>query len=68
MTMFNPTIGRLDMLEAAHCKRKLRTTHVKISQLVASLQASREQVMFARLVKSCQQVWNKLFNNLQQPS
>ena len=35
-------------------------THVKISQLAASLQTSREQVMFARLVTSCQQVWNKL--------
>ena len=42
-------------------------THVKISQLVASLQTSRQQVMFARLVTSCQQVWNKLLttcNNL----
>ena len=35
------------------------TTHVKISQLV-SLQTSRQQVVFARLVTSCQQVWNKL--------
>ena len=34
-------------------------TPVKISQLVASLQTSRQQVMFARLVTSCQQVWNK---------
>ena len=43
------------------------TTHVKISQLVASLQTSRQQVVFARLVTSCQQVWNKLLttcNNL----
>ena len=32
-------------------------THVKI---VASLQTSRQQVVFARLVTSCQQVWNKL--------
>ena len=42
-------------------------THVKISQLVASLQTSRQQVVFARLVTSCQQVWNKLLttcNNL----
>ena len=41
--------------------------HVKISQLVASLQTSRQQVVFARLVTSCQQVWNKLLttcNNL----
>ena len=44
-----------------------RSTHVKISQLVASLQTSRQQVVFARLVTSCQQVWNKLLttcNNL----
>ena len=43
------------------------TTHIKISQLVASLQTSRQQVVFARLVTSCQQVWNKLLttcNNL----
>ena len=33
-------------------------THVKISQLVASLQTGRQQVVFARLVPSCQQVWN----------
>ena len=42
-------------------------THVKISQLVASLQTSRQQVVFARFVTSCQQVWNKLLttcNNL----
>ena len=45
----------------------LSTTHVKISQLVASLRTSRQQVVFARLVTSCQQVWNKLLttgNNL----
>ena len=42
-------------------------THVKISQVVASLQTSRQQVVFARLATSCQQVWNKLLttcNNL----
>ena len=42
-------------------------THVKISQLVASLQTSCQQVVFAWLVTSCQQVWNKLLttcNNL----
>ena len=42
-------------------------TRVKISQLVASLQTSRQQVVFIRLVTSCQQVWNKLLttcNNL----
>ena len=31
---------------------KLNTTHVKISQLVASLQTSRQQVVFARIVPS----------------
>ena len=44
-----------------------KTTHVKISQLVAGLQTSRQQVVFARLVPSCLQVWNKLlttWNNL----
>ena len=35
-------------------------THIKISQLVASLQTSRQQVVFARLVTSCEQVWNQL--------
>ena len=43
------------------------STYVKISQLVASLQTSRQQVVFARFVTSCQQVWNKLLttcNNL----
>ena len=42
-------------------------THVKISHLVASLPTSRQQVVFAILVPSCQQVWNKLLttcNNL----
>ena len=41
--------------------------HVKISQLVASLQTSRQQVVFAWSVTSCQQIWNKLLttcNNL----
>ena len=43
------------------------STHVKISQLVASLQTNRQQVVFARVVTGCQQVWNKLLttcNNL----
>ena len=42
-------------------------THVKIGQLVASLQTSRQQVAFAQLVTSFQQVCNKLLttcNNL----
>ena len=53
------------------CTEQIRVralgTHVKISQLAASLQTSRQQVVFARLVTSCQQVWNKLLttcNNL----
>ena len=39
---------------------KKNGTHAKISQLVASLQTSRQQVVLARLVTSCQQVWSKL--------
>ena len=42
-------------------------THAKISHLVTSLSTSRQQVVFALLVTSCQQVWNKLLticNNL----
>jgi hypothetical protein len=35
-------------------------TQAKISHLVASLPTSRQQVVFALLVPSCQQVWNKL--------
>ena len=53
-----------DLLQLAHF---WLCTHAKISQLVASLQTSRQQVVFARLVTSCQQVWNKLLttcNNL----
>ena len=44
----------------------LLPTHVKISQLVASLQTSHQQVVFARLVTSCQQVRYKMLtcNNL----
>ena len=48
-------------------RKRLSPTHVKISKLVASLQTSRQQVVFARLVTSCQQVRNKLLttcNNL----
>ena len=39
---------------------ELSNTHVKISQLVANLQASRQQVVFPWLVPNCQQVCNKL--------
>jgi hypothetical protein len=35
-------------------------THAKISHLVASLPTSRQQVVFALFVSSCQQAWNKL--------
>ena len=35
-------------------------TRVKISHHVASLPTSRQQVVFALLVPSCQQVWNTL--------
>ena len=33
---------------------RILPTHGKISQLVASLQTNRQQVVFARLVTSCQ--------------
>jgi hypothetical protein len=42
-------------------------THAKISHIVTSLSTSRQQVVFALLVSSCQQAWNKLLkicNNL----
>ena len=42
-------------------------THAKISHPVTSLPRSRQQVVFALLVPSCQRVWNKLLttcNNL----
>ena len=41
--------------------------HTPARRSIASLQTSRQQVVFARLVPSCQQVWNKLLttcNNL----
>jgi hypothetical protein len=38
-------------------KTLLRTTH---AHLVTSLSTSRQQVVFALLVTSCQQVWNNL--------
>ena len=52
-----------------NCEKRTQNgliTHVKISQLVASLQTRRHQVVFAWLVPVCQQVWNKLLtcNNL----
>ena len=46
---------------------RVYSSRVKISHLVASLPTSRQQVVFALLVSSCQQVWNKLLttcNNL----
>jgi hypothetical protein len=42
-------------------------THAKILHLVTSLSTSHQHVVFALLVTSCQQVWNKLLticNNL----
>ena len=45
----------------------MSTTHAQISHLIASLPISRQQVVFALHVLSCQQVWNKLlttFNSL----
>jgi hypothetical protein len=52
--------------EASQCLELLRG-YPKISHLVPSLSTSRQQVVFALLVPSCQQVWNKLLticNNL----
>ena len=49
-----------DLVQLARFWLYTPITHVKISQLVASLQTSRQQVVFARLVTSCQQVLNKL--------
>jgi hypothetical protein len=49
------------------CEPVIDSTDVKISHLVASLPTSHQQVVFALLVPSCQQVWNKLlttFNDL----
>ena len=43
--------------------RETLVTRVKISHLVASLPTSRQQVVFALLVPSCQQVWNKQLTN-----
>ena len=46
------------------CKRgfdaHINTARIKISHLVASLFTTCQQVVFALLVPSCQQVWNKL--------
>ena len=45
----------------------MNSTHEQISHLVASLPTSRQQVVFALLVTSCQKVWSKLLttcNNL----
>ena len=42
----------------------LSCTHVKISQLVASLQTSRQQVVFARLVTSFSTSLEQAVNNL----
>ena len=50
-----------------HVFINVEAAHEKISHLVTSLSTSRQQVVFALLVTSCQQVWNKLLticNNL----
>jgi hypothetical protein len=49
------------------CWQAVRFLEAKVSHLVASLPTSCQQVVFALLVPSCQQVWNKLLttcNNL----
>ena len=46
---------------------RMRPTHAKISHHVTSLPTSRQQVVFALLAPSCQQVWIKqltICNNL----
>ena len=48
------------LLVSPQSSKIVQFTHVKISQLVASLQTSRQQAVFALLVTGCQQVWNKL--------
>jgi hypothetical protein len=49
-------------------RKTISSTGANISHLVASLPTSRQQVVFALLVPSCQQVWNNLLicscNNL----
>jgi hypothetical protein len=47
------------MWDFSVCSR-VAMPHARISHLVASLPTSRQQVVFALLVPSCQQVWNKL--------
>jgi hypothetical protein len=44
-------------------RSSVASTCVKISHLVESLPTSCQQVVFALLVPSCQQVWNKLLTN-----
>ena len=62
-----PVDGLLtDLLQDVRCSVHVYT-RVKISNLVASLPTSRQQVVFTLLVPSCQQVSNKLLttcNNL----
>ena len=48
------------------CPEYTVCTRVKISHLVTSLPTSRQEVVFALLVPSCQQVWNKLLTDLLQ--
>jgi hypothetical protein len=55
---YKSAAGLLQLVRFYVCNRQ--TTHVKISHLVASLPTNRQQVVFALLVPSCQQVWNNL--------
>jgi hypothetical protein len=68
----NFRIALQGMLHQAICSMQLamiimKNTQAKVSHLVASLPTCCQQVVFALLVPSCQQVWNKLLttcNNL----
>ena len=56
----NTARNATDLLQVVNFTGLLQLVNVEITQLVASLQTSRQQVVFARLVTSRQQVWNKL--------
>ena len=64
---FKPNCIYFTMLGKIYQYFLCHSTHVKISKLGSGLQTNRQQVVFAWLVPSCQQVWNKLLttcNNL----
>ena len=50
-----------------YCMKALKMHHYIISHLVTRLSTSRQQAVFALLVTSCQQVWNKLLTTCKQP-